>query len=127
METKICKKCGEEKSVEDFYKQTQKGKNGQSWLYYDSYCKKCRLEYAANRSRDIKIQAIEYLGGKCSDCGLVDDPCVYDFHHLDPSKKDLSFGKCKSRSFESIKPELDKCVLLCANCHRKRHYLSELE
>lgn len=121
METKVCKKCGEEKEISEFYSQIQRGKEGQEYRYYDSYCKKCRLQYSADRSRNIKMQAIEYLGGKCQDCGVVDDPCIYDFHHLDPSKKDLAFGQRGGSSFVKLKPELDKCVLLCANCHRKRH------
>lgn len=44
----------------------------------------------------------------------------YDFHHLDPNQKDFSIGK-QSKSFAVIRSELDKCVLLCSNCHRKRH------
>jgi 5-methylcytosine-specific restriction endonuclease McrA len=119
--TKTCKKCLQNKELSEFYKHTQKGKNGQVWDYYNSYCKFCRLEYSANRSVSVKQQAIDYLGGKCVDCGLVDDPCVYDFHHLDPSKKDFSFGKRGGISLEKMKPELDKCVLLCSNCHRKKH------
>jgi hypothetical protein len=75
-----------------------------------------------NSGKEIKEKAIEYLGGKCTDCGLVDEPCVYDFHHLDPTQKEIAFGSRGGKSFESLKPELDKCVLLCANCHRKRHY-----
>jgi len=119
---KICKKCNEEKEFSEFYTQTQKSNNGEkTWQYYDCYCKKCRSEYSGQRSLAIKIKAIQYLGGKCQDCGLVDSPCVYDFHHLDPSKKELAFGKRGGKSFETIKSELDKCVLLCANCHRKRH------
>lgn len=66
---------------------------------------------------------VEYLGGRCQHCGLEDD-CVniYDFHHTNPVKKDfeISGGKVRS-SFESIKKELDKCELLCSNCHRKEH------
>ena len=61
------------------------------------------------------------MGGKCADCGLKDDPSVFDFHHLDPSKKEIAFGSRGGKSFDTLKPELDKCILLCANCHRKRH------
>ena len=72
-------------------------------------------------TRKHKIQAIEYLGGSCFDCKGKFIPACYDFHHLDPSIKDKEIAKLMSRSFENIKIELDKCVLLCANCHRIRH------
>ena len=124
METKCCKNCEQEKSIDEYYIHYQKGKNGQKWKYFDSYCKKCRIEYCKERVLNTKQKAIEYLGGKCVDCGLFDDPCVYDFHHLNPNEKEISFGKNKSLSFDKIKSELDKCVLLCSNCHRKRHYNS---
>lgn len=118
---KICKNCEKEKELTEFYTQQQKGKEGQVWKYYDSYCKTCRTKYQSERSIEIKQKAIDYLGGKCQDCGLIDIPCVYDFHHLDPSEKELAFGSRGGKSFETLKKELDKCVLLCANCHRKRH------
>lgn len=119
--TKTCKQCNEEKSVEKFYAQQQRNKDGTKvWKYRDSMCKQCRLAYGNARRRAIKQQAVEYLGGKCQRCGLVDDPCVYDFHHLDPTEKDFSIGK-NALKFESIKKELDKCILLCSNCHRKEH------
>jgi formate-dependent nitrite reductase cytochrome c552 subunit len=45
-----------------------------------------------------------------------------EFHHLEPSEKDFGIGsKGHTRSFEKIKLELDKCNLLCANCHREEH------
>jgi hypothetical protein len=74
------------------------------------------------RARAAKVQAIAYLGGKCLDCGLVSPvPQVYDFHHLDPAKKDIKLSSLSNRGFEAMIPELDKCVLLCSNCHRIRH------
>ena len=118
---KECKICKQEKTLDQYYRHTAKGKNGQQWPYYDCYCKKCRSDYQAERKRDLKIKAIEYLGGCCHHCGLIDDPRVYDFHHLDPSEKEFSLGQIGCRSFDKIKVELDKCILLCANCHRKEH------
>lgn len=120
---KKCKRCGETKDVSEFYSFYKKSKadKNKKWKYYDSICKKCKGLYTAERSKEIKQKAIEYLGGKCADCGIVDDPCIYDFHHVDPSKKELAFGTRGGKTFEKLKKELDKCVLLCANCHRKRH------
>jgi hypothetical protein len=121
MKIKLCNKCEKEKPVDEFYTQQQRGKNGEIWPYHDSYCKQCRTEYAVNRLKERKKKAVEYKGGKCVDCGIIDDPCIYDFHHTDPSKKEIAFGSAGGVSFDRIRPELDKCVLLCANCHRKRH------
>mgnify|MGYP005855513707 CR=1 FL=1 len=46
-----------------------------------------------------------------------------DFHHLDPQKKDFNLGIAIIQwKWEKVKPELDKCILLCANCHRELHY-----
>lgn len=119
---KKCKKCLNEKQKSEFYGQIKKGPNGQSWPYLDCYCKECRMKYTATRSIEIKTKAVNYLGGKCAICGLVDLVCVYDFHHIDPSKKEISIGDRGGMSFETLRPELDKCILLCANCHRKQHY-----
>ena len=117
MESKICSACNLEKSVDDFYNQPDR-KNGAS------KCKECFNSYCIDRWRKIKIKAIEYKGGECVDCNVphpVYPAAVYEFHHLDPKEKDVSFGKLRLRSWENITKELDKCVLLCANCHRIRH------
>lgn len=117
---KKCSQCHEKKKVTEFYKQQQRGNKGQLWHYYDSMCKACRLEYSFERRKLVKKQAVEYLGGKCQKCGLVDNPVVYDFHHIDPKRKDFTIGK-QHLTFERLKPELDKCMLVCSNCHRKIH------
>ncbi len=74
------------------------------------------------KRKELKRQAVEYKGNKCTDCGNTYPDCVYDFHHLDPEAKDFSIAKKAWVSFDDIKQELDKCILLCANCHRIRHH-----
>ncbi len=70
-----------------------------------------------------KLKYIEYKGGKCENCGYDKCPAVLEFHHLDPSKKDFSITSHKSpKVWELVKPELDKCILFCANCHREEHF-----
>ncbi len=68
---------------------------------------------------------IEYLGGKCEKCGLVDDHVVYDFHHTDPNEKEFTIGEkvasLAARNWDKVREELDKCQLLCVLCHRKHH------
>ena len=74
------------------------------------------------RRKDNKVKAVEYLGGKCVHCGLISDKlCVYDFHHLNPQEKEADPGSLLHYSWNRIQKELDKCILLCANCHRIEH------
>lgn len=125
---KTCNACKVPKEDSEFYKQVQKSPDSSlSWDYLDSYCKACRKKAANHRKQQLKIKAVEYMGGKCADCGLIDDPCVYDFHHLDPSIKEFSFGGAGGKGFERIKVELAKCIMLCAICHRKRHKVDYTE
>jgi NAD-dependent dihydropyrimidine dehydrogenase PreA subunit len=72
------------------------------------------------KGRKNKLKAIEYLGGHCADCKNEFPPYVYDFHHLDPTIKDSNIARIMGRKWENIVSELDKCILLCANCHRIR-------
>jgi hypothetical protein len=89
-------------------------------------CKKCNVMAVTRRRKEIKIRAIEYLGGKCIHCGLKDPcPAIYDFHHIDSSKKDFLISRSNTYSWNKTKEELDKCKLLCSNCHRKEHYKKE--
>lgn len=112
---KTCKSCGVVKPVGEFYRQ-YKSKHPE-WNCYDSYCIPCRLQYGNERRRKIKAMAVEYMGGKCSECGLkTKHHCVYDFHHKDDDKEFTISATAKK--FESIKSELDKCKMLCSNCHR---------
>ncbi len=55
----------------------------------------------------------------CERCGYNKCIGALEFHHLDPTIKDELV--CRSRSFEKAKKEMDKCVLLCSNCHREEH------
>jgi hypothetical protein len=117
MERKICNTCHVEKSIDEFYSKPDR-KNGAS------NCKDCFNAYCIERWKKIKINAIKYKGGECVDCKVPYPQypaAVFEFHHLDPDEKDVNFTKLRLRSWEKITKELDKCVLLCANCHRIRH------
>ena len=61
---------------------------------------------------------MEYKGGKCIVCGYNRCITALEFHHLDPSEKDFAIGG-KTIAWDKLKVELDKCVLVCANCHRE--------
>lgn len=71
---------------------------------------------ATIKRRAIKQQALEYLGGQCFICGYRESTLSMDFHHLDPSQKEFNIARV-TRSWERVRPELDKCVLLCNRCH----------
>lgn len=88
------------------------------------YCgAKCKNKAAVTAyRRKIKIRAVDYMGGKCSECDY--NRCVeaLQFHHLDPTQKDFGISEIgTNRSWETIKTELDKCVCLCGNCHTEVH------
>ena len=85
-------------------------------------CKKCAVEAVQRRRDKTKEILVEYKGGKCEICGY--DKCIsaLEFHHLDENKKDFGIGeKGYTRSIEKNKEEVDKCLLVCANCHREIH------
>lgn len=85
-----------------------------------------RAEYlrkaVSERRKKLRRLAREYKGDKCAICGYSRCEDALDFHHIDPSKKDFGLSlKGLTRSWEKIKIEIEKCVLLCANCHREVH------
>lgn len=83
------------------------------------FCSAC---FSKQRRRKIKLKAVENKGGKCQECGYNKCVGAMDFHHLTPQEKDFTISGNAGR-WENIKKELDKCVLLCKNCHAERHYL----
>ena len=99
------------------YKLRTNGKNNKIYR-----CQKCISEGVQRRRLKLKQLSIEYKGGCCSICGYNKCQAALEFHHLDPNEKE--FGLAESgltRSFDKIKIELDKCILVCANCHREIH------
>jgi len=80
------------------------------------------IEKVTKRRKEIRNKAIEYLGGKCIKCGYKKYPEVLEFHHRNPAKKDFNISKKgHCRSWDRISKEIEKCDLLCANCHREIH------
>ena len=78
------------------------------------------IRAVAKRRRKIKVLAIAYKGGQCQICGYTKYQGALDFHHLNAAEKDFGVGdKGYTRSWEKVKAELDKCILVCANCHRE--------
>lgn len=85
-------------------------------------CVKCRSEAVQKRRDTTKQLMVEYKGGKCEICGYNKCNAALEFHHLDTSEKDFGIAyKGYTRSLETCKKEVDKCILVCANCHRELH------
>lgn len=85
-----------------------------------------RAEYlkqaVSNRRKKIREMAIAYLGGKCQNCSYSRCHDALDFHHRDPKEKEFGISQNGlTRSWDRVRKELDKCVLICANCHREVH------
>ena len=78
---------------------------------------------AAQRKRrnERKELFVRYKGNKCYDCGNTYPLCCYDFHHLDERQKLFEIAPGLDRALGVLYEEVDKCVLLCSNCHRIRH------
>jgi hypothetical protein len=119
-ELKKCPKCGEIKNRKtDFYQ--LKGET----IKVNGFCKPCLLKSNAERRRIVKEKAVEYLGGACKICGY--NKCIgsLDFHHINPKEKEINYSLFKTIFNKRLIDELDKCILLCANCHRELHYNEE--
>jgi hypothetical protein len=80
------------------------------------------IKAVAKRRKKLREMARIYKGGKCMICGYDRSLEALDFHHLDRSQKGFGISsKGLTKSWEKIKKELDKCILICANCHREVH------
>lgn len=71
--------------------------------------------------RNMKLQAIKLLGGRCCICGY--DKCIdaLEFHHKNPREKDFKLGAGNTISWREYKSEIQKCILVCSNCHKEIH------
>jgi hypothetical protein len=80
------------------------------------------IQAVQKRRRRIREKAIDYKGRHCQICGYSKCPEALEFHHLESNGKEFGISdKGYTRSWKRIAAELDKCVLLCANCHREVH------
>lgn len=129
---KRCSRCGDTKPEADFmWRRKALGQR-------DSYCRRCRANYkqehyAANKARYVKnasalnrkvavqrtLWLLEYLADNpCTDCGET-DPVVLEFDHLGDKKFNIS-SNFTWLAWDLICAEVEKCEVVCANCHRRR-------
>lgn len=87
-----------------------------------------RKQQVIDRRKEIWNWYSNYkLTLKCSICGETHPACI-EHHHLDASEKEQNIGEmaAQGHSIDSISKEIEKCIILCSNCHRKLHYTREL-
>jgi 5-methylcytosine-specific restriction endonuclease McrA len=83
------------------------------------YCGSCMVN---KRRFKQKQEAVKYLGGKCQKCGYDKSVTAMQFHHRNPDEKSFTISGNHSRAWTKTLAELDKCDLLCANCHHEVEY-----
>lgn len=92
------------------------GKKNPRWK-----CMECSSDFSYERKRMHKRKAIEYKGGACVNCGYNKSDAALHFHHVVKENKSFEIAQNLSRNWDSLKSELDKCILLCMNCHLEAH------
>jgi len=117
MITKICTKCNIEQPLSSF---------SINKALSDGLCTRCIScisIYDAKKYIARATALFEHKGGKCEHCNLrdLDNPSIYDYHHVNPATKFQSVTTMMGGSLVKLHAEADKCILLCANCHRIEH------
>jgi len=84
-------------------------------------CGKCHNKYTIELGRKKRKFIVEQMGGVCVSCGFDKYHSALQVHHLDPSKKDNTFGSIRGWNKQRILDEIQNCVLLCACCHAAVH------
>lgn len=105
----LCHRCGKEPIC---------GRSRRSW------CRTCSNEYDADWRRKNREENTErlldyLLEHPCVDCAEK-DPIVLEFHHVDASRKMDAVARLLDAGWKNVLREIEKCVVLCANCHRRR-------
>lgn len=132
---KVCCTCKEEKEIE-LFGNNKRNKDGKQRQCKECQAKKDNRHYLENpesykatrRSvKEKRVKLFEELKKQmhCEKCGETRH-YVLDFHHKDPATKTSTVSDLKHRSLKSLKEEIEKCIVLCANCHREVHYLETL-
>jgi hypothetical protein len=105
------------KEDRDFgYRPSHAHKNGG----YNYRCKSCDTLKTKEQTDRRREMLAEIKDVPCQDCGGSFPSCAMDFDHRDPSEKQFDIGKTVTRAWDKILLEIDKCDIVCANCHRIR-------
>lgn len=131
MESKVCTRCKVDKPLTEYFK-TKRSKDG-----LQPACKSCmNISYKASRRKKIahynavcngrrsalvaRIRAWKEERG-CWFCDETFGPCL-ELHHLDPAIKEINASETSNHSWNVFIKESEKCIVVCANCHRKLHH-----
>jgi hypothetical protein len=117
---RACKTCGLEQETKLFPKSSQVG----SKVYYRHDCTACYTRTKGLRRKDLRLWFNSLKEGlACARCE-VSDFRVLVFHHLNPKEKDFNLGDIVKHSWSRSKvlAEIEKCQVLCANCHLVVHW-----
>ena len=151
MPLKKCRICKEEKELAKYpphtqtkdkcqsycrdcrHKMNEKARRAKGIISRDEYLKKVMIPHRTKKERRFlsrqkrKLKYINLLGNKCSRCGIILSkmwpPSCFEFHHVNGKRdKEDTIGAFLSLSDKRALIELEKCVLVCANCHRAIHF-----
>ena len=111
---KQCPKCGDIKTLDNFDKRP----NGN----IQSYCRKCLNDNRYSLLKKHKQTLVKEFGGCCSKCGYNKNYSALEFHHLESKEKDFHLGSAKTTNIDKLRKEVEKCILVCSNCHKEIHY-----
>lgn len=110
---KKCPSCKELLPLSAFNNDRTKSYGKATW------CKMCSKDRVTKARARAKLSFLEYKGGaRCIKCGYDKYIGALDFHHVDPASKEIRIPDVTVLD-DRMKAELDKCVVLCANCHRE--------
>ena len=110
--------------------QCNKSLTGRQVKYCSRQCKNIYLnqslqsyEAQQRRGRKRKLELIKLKGNECERCGYNLNYAALEFHHKTPVEKSfqLDLRSLSNRSWEVILVEVEKCQLLCSNCHAEHH------
>ena len=132
MDTKLCTRCNTVKPRNDFSVSSKRPDGMQT------YCKICQRQYNNHKYHTDPVRKLairtqnsenikrnkEYvysylLSHPCVDCG-ESDPVVLEFDHIGDKSKDVSLMIGRAVSIKTLRAEIDKCEVRCANCHRRK-------
>lgn len=118
LEELTCTECGKLLPISEFYQYNGKVQH---------ICLNCKKKYQNKYYSNNINELNEYKQTlKCAKCGYNKCGASLDFHHRNPEEKSFGIARRANTKLSTLMPEIEKCVVLCANCHREFHYLNNL-
>lgn len=116
LQKQICTKCNSLKDYSEYPKASIKASG------VAGECKECKKIRTSSLRKEREIELLNRFNYECLDCKIKEtNPSFFDFHHLDRETKSREVKTIICGSYETFIKEVNKCVMLCPNCHRKRH------